>query len=56
VTLEAKRFVSNTTTEVQVIGKGGAQVNTQTQEMSQVLDNQQLTQQSSPGKQNGNSG
>ena len=44
VTLDAKLSVSATTTEVQVVGEGGAQVNTQTQEMSQVVDNQQLTQ------------
>ncbi|HTW81016.1 MAG TPA: carboxypeptidase regulatory-like domain-containing protein [Terracidiphilus sp.] len=44
VTLDARLSVSNTTTEVQVVGEGGAQVNTQTQEMSQVVDNQQLTQ------------
>jgi hypothetical protein len=44
VTLDAKLSVSDTTTEVQVIGEGGAQVNTQTQEMSQVVDNQQLSQ------------
>ncbi|MFZ0301914.1 MAG: carboxypeptidase regulatory-like domain-containing protein [Terracidiphilus sp.] len=44
VTLDAKLSVSVTTTEVQVIGEGGAQVNTQTQEMSQIVDNQQLTQ------------
>ena len=43
-TLDARLSVSDTTTEVQVIGEGGAQVNTQTQEMSQVVDNQQLTQ------------
>jgi hypothetical protein len=44
VTLDAKLSVSTITTEVQVIGEAGAQVNTQTQEMSQVVDNQQLTQ------------
>jgi hypothetical protein len=44
VTFNAKLSVSDTTTDVQVIGEGGAQVNTQTQEMSQVVDNQQLTQ------------
>ncbi len=44
VTLDARLSVSSATTEVQVIGEGGAQVNTQTQEMSQVVDNQELTQ------------
>jgi Carboxypeptidase regulatory-like domain/TonB dependent receptor len=42
VTLNAKLSVSDTTTEVQVVGEGGAQVNTETQEMSQVVDTQQL--------------
>ena len=41
-TLDAKLSVSSTTTEVQVIDEGGAQVNTQTQEMSQVVDTEQL--------------
>jgi hypothetical protein len=44
VTLDAKLSVSSTTTEVQVVGEGGAQVNTQTQEMSQVVDNQQISE------------
>jgi len=44
VTLDAKLSVSETTTEVQVVGEGGAQVNTQTQEMSQVVDTQQLAE------------
>jgi hypothetical protein len=44
VTLDARLSVSVTTTEVEVVGEGGAQVNTQTQEMSQVVDNQQLAQ------------
>ena len=43
VTLDARLSVSATTTEVQVVGEGGAQVNTQTQEMSQVVDTQQLS-------------
>ena len=42
MTLDAKLSVSAATTEVQVVGEGGAQVNTQTQEMSQVVDTQQL--------------
>ena len=44
VTLDAKLSVNATTTEVQVVGEGGAQVNTQTQEMSQVVDTQQLAE------------
>ncbi len=44
MTVDAKLSVSSTVTEVQVIGEGGAQVNTQTQEMSQVVDSQQMTQ------------
>ena len=43
-TLEAKLSVSAETTEVQVVAEGGAQVNTQTQEMSQVVDTQQLAE------------
>ena len=42
VTLDAQLSVSASTTEVQVVGEGGTQVNTQTQEMSQVVDTQQL--------------
>ena len=42
VTLDAKLSVGATTTEVQVVDEGGAQVNTQNQEMSQVVDTQQL--------------
>ena len=42
VTLDARLSVSATTTEVQVVGEGGTQVNTDTQEMSQVVDTQQL--------------
>lgn len=42
VTLDARLSVSNTTTEVQVVDEGGAQVNTQSQEMSQVVDTEQL--------------
>ena len=44
VPLDAKLSVSAGTTEVQVIAEGGAQVNTQTQELSQVVDSQQLAQ------------
>ncbi len=43
VTLAAKLSVSTNVTEVQVIAQGGAQVNTQTQELSQVVNSQQLT-------------
>ncbi len=44
VTLDAKLSVSATVTEVQVIGEGGAQVNTQTQELSQVVSSEQVAQ------------
>jgi hypothetical protein len=42
VTLEAKLSVSGATTEVEVVAEGGAQVNTQTQDLSQVVDRQQI--------------
>ena len=42
VTLDAKLSVSGTTTEVEVVGEGGAQVNTTTQDLSQVVDRQQI--------------
>ena len=42
VTLDAKLSVSGTTTEVEVVGEGGAQVNTSTQDLSQVVDRQQV--------------
>jgi carboxypeptidase family protein/TonB-dependent receptor-like protein len=42
VTLDAKLSVSATTSEVEVVGEGGSQVNTQTQEMSQVVDTDQI--------------
>jgi hypothetical protein len=41
-TLDAKLSVSGATTEVEVIAEGGAQVNTQTQDLSQVVDRQQI--------------
>ncbi|MGO9325600.1 MAG: carboxypeptidase-like regulatory domain-containing protein [Terracidiphilus sp.] len=41
-TVDAKLSVSAAVTEVQVVGEGGAQVNTQTQELSQIVDSQQL--------------
>jgi hypothetical protein len=43
VTLDAKLSVSASVTQVEVTAEGGAQVNTQTQELSQVVDTQQLT-------------
>src|ERR1700728_374421 len=42
VTLDAKLSVNSNITEVQVLGEGGAAVNTQTQELSQVVNSQQL--------------
>jgi hypothetical protein len=42
VTLDAALSVNSNVTEVQVIGAGGTQVNTQSQELSQVVDTQQL--------------
>lgn len=44
VTLDARLSVSANTAEVEVVAEGGASVNTQTQELSQVVDTQQLTQ------------
>jgi hypothetical protein len=44
ITVNAKLSVSSNVTEVQVIAEGGAQVNTQTQELSTVVDTQQLAQ------------
>ena len=41
-TVDATLSVTQATTEVQVVGEGGAQVNTQTQELSQVVDTQEL--------------
>ncbi len=43
VTLDAKLSVNASVTEVQVVASGGVQVNTQTQEMSQVVNTQQIT-------------
>lgn len=43
VTLDAKLSVSAGTIEVQVVAEGGVAVNTQTQELSQVVDTQQLS-------------
>jgi hypothetical protein len=44
VTLDAKLSISSETTEVQVVGEGGIAVNTQSQELSQVVDTLQLSQ------------
>lgn len=44
VTLDPKLSVNSTVVEVQVVAAGGAAVNTQTQELSQVVDTQQLAQ------------
>ena len=44
VTLDAKLSVSTAVTQVQVVAEGGAQVNTQTQELSQVVDTHQMEQ------------
>jgi hypothetical protein len=44
VTLDAKLSVSATTTEVEVVGEGGTQINTQTQELSQVVSAEQVQQ------------
>jgi hypothetical protein len=44
VTLAAKLSVGATSTEVQVVAEGGTAVNTQTQELSQIIDTQQLAQ------------
>lgn len=44
VSLDAKLSVNTTVTEVEVVGEGGAQVNTQTQELSQVVDTKQMSQ------------
>ena len=44
ITVDAKLSVSASTTDVEVVAAGGTQVNTQTQELSQVVDSQQLSQ------------
>jgi hypothetical protein len=44
VSLDAHMSVDSSVTEVQVIAEGGSQVNTQTQELSQVVGSQQLEQ------------
>jgi hypothetical protein len=42
VTVDAQLAVSGQTTVVEVVGAGGAVVNTQTQELSQVVDSEQM--------------
>jgi hypothetical protein len=42
VTLDVKLSVSGETTEIEVVAEGGAQVNTQTQDLSQVVSRQQV--------------
>jgi hypothetical protein len=44
VTLDEKLSMNNTAQSVDVIDLGGAQVNTQTQELSQVVDRQQVSE------------
>ena len=43
-TVDATLSVSSAVTQVEVIGEGGTQVNTQTQELSQVVSQQQVSQ------------
>jgi hypothetical protein len=44
ITLDAKLSVNSATTAVEVVAEGGAQVNTQTQELSQVVSAEQVSQ------------
>jgi hypothetical protein len=44
VTFDAKLSVNGNVSEVQVVAEGGAAVNTQSQELSQVIDTRQLAQ------------
>jgi Carboxypeptidase regulatory-like domain len=44
LTVDAKLSVSGNTTEVEVIGEGGSQINTQTQDLSQVISQEQVSQ------------
>jgi hypothetical protein len=44
LTLDAQLSLSGTTTTVEVVGAGGTSVNTQTQELSQLVDTTQMTQ------------
>jgi Carboxypeptidase regulatory-like domain len=43
ITLDAKLSVSSSTTQVEVVGEGGSQVNTQTQELSQIVNEEQIS-------------
>ncbi|WP_348262894.1 TonB-dependent receptor [Telmatobacter sp. DSM 110680] len=43
VTLDAKLSVGSSTTQVEVVGEGGSQVNTQTQELSQIVNEEQIS-------------
>ena len=42
-TLDAALSVSSSTTQVEVVGEGGSQVNTQTQELSQIVGEEQIS-------------
>jgi hypothetical protein len=44
VTIDVKLSLSSSVIQVQVVAEGGVEVNTQTQELSQVIDGQQLQQ------------
>jgi hypothetical protein len=44
LTLDARLSVSGTATEVEVIAEGGSQINTQTQDLSQVINEEQVSQ------------
>ena len=44
VTVDARLSVGTTTTTVEVVGEGGAVVNTQTQELSQVINTEQMAE------------
>jgi hypothetical protein len=44
LTLDAHLSVSGTATQVEVLGEGGSQINTQTQELSQVIGERQVSQ------------
>jgi len=43
-TLDAKLSINSSVTQVEVVAEGGAQVNTQSQELSQVVNSEQLQQ------------
>src|SRR5215469_16952656 len=44
LTLDAHLSMSKAATEVEVLGEGGSQINTQTQELSQVISEEQVSQ------------